>query len=352
LAAAWSKVLDTLPDVTDDGDSPETVDETPRARSRTVGLVWLGLLVLLGIAVGVGIWLVFRGDDDSPATGATTLSVKQLTQLAKGTSRPIYWAGAEPNTTYELTQTEDGDMYLRYLPAGAKVGDPNAKYFTVGTYAQVDAFAKLKATAQKQGVETITVAGGGLAFQDKTHPRSVYIAYPQSDYQIEVYHPVEGRAKALVRSGRITRLGAPVTPARPSAASEEQLKQLAAELGHPVYWAGAEAGMTYELTRTPRGRVYIRYLPQGVAVGSKRADFLTVGTYPQENALEVLKATAKKSGATTVELDGGGLAMIDPKRPTSVYIALRGQDLQIEVYDPSAPRARKLVTSGEIEPVG
>src|SRR5881396_2118063 len=37
------------------------------------------------------------------------------------------------------------------------------------------------------------------------------------------------------------------------AVSVASLKGFAAGLGHPVYWAGAEEGITYELTRTVDG---------------------------------------------------------------------------------------------------
>jgi hypothetical protein len=34
---------------------------------------------------------------------------------------------------------------------------------------------------------------------------------------------------------------------------------------HPVYWAGPRPSYTYELTRTSDGRIFVRYLPTGVA---------------------------------------------------------------------------------------
>ena len=44
--------------------------------------------------------------------------------------------------------------------------------------------------------------------------------------------------------------------------------------------------------------------------------------------------------------------MVDRSSPTSIQIAYRGSDLQIEVFDPSAKQARKLVSSGAIRPAG
>ena len=38
-------------------------------------------------------------------------------------------------------------------------------------------------------------------------------------------------------------------------------------------------------------------------------------------------------------------------RPTSVYLAYPGSRVQVEVFDPSAREARRLVASGQVQPV-
>jgi len=332
----------------------EKVDSgTARSRRRKVWLV-VGLLVVVAVVVGLVIWLLVRGDNGNGNTRAPAqaVSIRQLDALASSVGHPVYWAGPQPRDTYELTKTKDGRIYVRYLPPGAKVGDPAAKYLAIGTYPQRNAFATLKATAKKQGVATIALRGGGLAFQDKNHRTSVYLAYPGSNYQIEVYDPSPARARALVTSGQISAVGAPPRGGTVSRrASVQQLKVLAVSLGHPIYWAGTSAKDTYEVTKTRDGRVYIRYLPAGVPVGNRRPDYLTVGTYPLANAFALLKATAKKNKVQLIKLPGGGLAFVDKNHPTSVYLAYPSSNLEIEVYDPSSGRARQLVTSGQIAPV-
>jgi hypothetical protein len=286
----------------------------------------------------------------APAEG---VSVSRLTSVSTSLGHPIYWAGAERGDTYELSRTKDGRVYIRYLPAGAQVGDPKPKYLAVGTYPQANAFAVLKATAKKQGVATMSLRGGGLAFVDKTHPTSVYLAYPGSPFQIEVYDPSPSRARRLVVSGKVVPVGiAAAGHSGARAASAAQIKALANQVGHPIMWAGPQARKTYELTQTTDGRIYIRYLPAGVHVGDQRPNYLTVGTYPQTNALAVLKASAARSKAETLKLAGRGLASIDRNKPTSVYLARPGDAFEVEVYDPSASKARQLVTAGRIVPVG
>jgi hypothetical protein len=317
------------------------------------------LLVAAGIALlailGVVLWLVLRGGSDtssSPGAPAAAASFRRLSQFASSVGHPVYWAGLQPRFTYELSHTKDGRVYIRYLAPGVKVGNRNPNYLTVGTYPLQNAFATIRATARKQGLQTLDIPGGGVAFQYKNRPTSVYLAYPGSNYQIEVFDPSAARALRLVTSGQIKPVGAtPSTLARSQAASPQQLKGLAVTLGHPIYWAGARERFTYELTRTKDGSVYIRYLPPGVSVGVRKPAYLTIGTYPQRRALQILKRTAAKNHVPTMSVVGGGLAFADNKRPTSVYLAFPNLDLQIEVYDPKPGRAQQLVASGQIAPV-
>jgi hypothetical protein len=326
-----------------------------RARPSAVDrrLILIAGAILLA-AVGVGLWLLLRSDKTKPANQApaTAASIERLNRFASSTGHPIYWAGSQPTFTYELSRTKDGRVYIRYLPPGVKPGDSRPKYLAIGTYPQRHAFATLRATAKKQGAQMIHLAGGGLAFQYKSRPTSVYLAYPGSNYQIEVFDPSPRRALELVVSGQVKAVGAPPqTPTGSNAASVQQLKSLAVTLGHPIYWAGVHRGATYELTQTRNGSVYVRYLPGGVAVGDRRADYLTIGTYPQNAAFELLKSTAARNHVPTSRLPEGGLALVDKNHPTSVYVAFPRVDLQIEVYDPAPGRARKLVASGQITPV-
>jgi hypothetical protein len=137
----------------------------------------------------------------------------------------------------------------------------------------------------------------------------------------------------------------------PEAATPQRIQSLAADEGHPIYWVGPKDGTTYELTRTSSGRIFVRYLPSGVPVGTKKAGYTIVGTYPVANATGVLKGLAKQPDEKTLSVPGGGIAVYSSSTPTNVYVAYPGSNLQIEVYDPSAQRAQQLVTSGQVAPV-
>jgi hypothetical protein len=309
----------------------------------------------VGLALALVLWLVLKGGEPSnpQRAPASAASIQRLNSFASSLRHPIYWAGAKPGYTYELTKTKDGRVYIRYLPPGVKPGSPQPNYLTIGTYPQRHAFATLHAAAKKQGASTIRLRGGGAAFQDKNRPTSMYLAYPNSPFQVEVFDPSARRSRQLVVSGRITKVGTPPpTRTGPRAASVPELKTLAALLGHPIYWAGDQTAMRYEVTTTKTGSVYVRYLPPGATLGDHRPSYLTIGTYPQPDAFRVLKRTAATNHVDTLRLENGGLAFVDKNHPTSLYLAYPGVDLQIEVYDPDASRARQVVTSGRIRPLG
>jgi hypothetical protein len=136
-----------------------------------------------------------------------------------------------------------------------------------------------------------------------------------------------------------------------TAVSTDQIKTLAASVRHPVFWVGPQTGYTYELTRTSKGSIFIRYLPQGVKVGTKDP-FLTVATYPFPGAYEATRKLAKQTGSTSIPIAHRGVAVPSKSYPQSVHAAYPGVDYQIEVYDPTAGTATNLATTGRLAAFG
>jgi hypothetical protein len=129
------------------------------------------------------------------------------------------------------------------------------------------------------------------------------------------------------------------------------LARLARSLGHPIFWLGQKRGVTYEVTRTGNGTVYVRYLPTGVGVGSSKP-YLTVATYPFPGAYAALRAPARGKAAVTARVAHGGLALLDNGYPESVHVAYPGVDYQVEVYHPTPARAMQLVAAGQLRSLG
>src|SRR5205085_9068821 len=119
------------------------------------------------------------------------------------------------------------------------------------------------------------------------------------------------------------------------AASPQSLRALASASGHPIYWAGPQPRVKYELTQVTDGRIYIRYLPKAVKIGDRRAAYLIVATYPVANAYKAVRTAAKESGAVTFRTKRGGLAVYNQSAATNVYLAFPGSKFQVEVFDPN-----------------
>jgi hypothetical protein len=136
----------------------------------------------------------------------------------------------------------------------------------------------------------------------------------------------------------------------PVAVSADGLATLAGAVEQPIYWAGPQQTELYELTRLQDGKVYVRYLPDGVDAGAK-ALLLTVATYPLANAYGTTQRASRQAGATPVSAGAGAVAF-QGKGSSSVYLAFQGVNAQIEVFSPTAGEAAQLVESGQIVRAG
>jgi hypothetical protein len=175
----------------------------------------IGAVIVVAAVAAFLVWFFAIRDSDDKGNGGrngsaqTTLgpiaaSESEIADLAKENDQEIFWAGDQPGTTdTELTQTADGNVYVRYLTGGAPIGTPKPSYLTVGTYPFPDAFHALEVIARRPGAVTKNVDDGGLAVTNRNSPTSVYLAYPGEEFQVEVYDPDPKNALDLVTSGDI-----------------------------------------------------------------------------------------------------------------------------------------------------
>jgi hypothetical protein len=315
----------------------------------------LGAVVALAIAAGVVVWLVQRSDGSNSSTNSSAVAITAggLRTLAGTLRQPIYWVGPRKNVTYELIRPTKGRILFGYLTPGLEAGT-TTPHLIIGTYSIPNAYAVTQRAASTPDTVPIKVAGSGaIAFYNKRYPLSAFIAYPESNYQVEVYDPTPRGARRLVASGKVSPApGSPFERSRPVAVSTKTLRKLASAAHNPIYWAGPLPHRTYEMTRTSRGWVYLRYLPSGVAVGVAGTPYLTIGTYPVKNAFAAVKRLTQANGASAIKLKGGGLAAVNPKKfPRSIILSYPGTNYQVEVFDPSLADARRLVTTGRITAV-
>ena len=174
----------------------------------------VGAVVAVAAAVGFLVWILFIHDsgNGSSAQGAKSqgpvaASPGDLAAAADKAGHPVYWAGPQDHTTLELTITKDRRSYVRYLPPGVDVADPQPRYLTIGTYPFKRAYHALKVQSQKPGEVVEHTSDGGLVISDQSSPTSVYIGYRNQDVQIEVYDPDPRRALSLATSGDVQPAG-------------------------------------------------------------------------------------------------------------------------------------------------
>jgi hypothetical protein len=186
-----------------------------RKRLTPWWIVGIVLFVVALLALGGVLIAHSSGSSSSTSTTATTapkavpigpvaMSAPALVAFAQALSRPIYWAGPVGGEQYELTRTSVGNVFVRYLPKGVQVGDKRPAFTVVGTYPYVGALADLMAVPHATRDK---IAGGGVVLSTTADPKSVHIAYPGLDYQIEVFDPVPGRARQIALSGRVRPVG-------------------------------------------------------------------------------------------------------------------------------------------------
>ena len=173
----------------------EVYDPTPR---RALHLVAAGDLRFFG--------RLTAAPAAASAGKAAAASLAGLQSLSRSIGHPIYWAGPRAGFTYELTQTSNGNVYIRYLPPGVKVGDAS-EHLTVVTYPYANALAALRGVVKANEAGVTELGGGGLAVVDSAYPKSVHVAFPNSNYQIEVFDPDPVQARQVATSGKIGPVG-------------------------------------------------------------------------------------------------------------------------------------------------
>lgn len=180
--------------------------------------VRIGAVIAVAAVAAFLVWFFAirdTGDDNNPPGGGSSqggnlvgpvaATQSDIASLAKKNNQPVYWAGNQPGTSdLELTQTADGNVYVRYLTGNASIGTPKPSYLTVGTYPFGNAIHALDTIAKQPGATTFQVPNNGTAVQNSSSPTSVYVAYPdEKGFEIEVYDPDPKKALALVKSGDI-----------------------------------------------------------------------------------------------------------------------------------------------------
>jgi hypothetical protein len=126
--------------------------------------------------------------------GKVALTEGELIDAVKQLGVDVYWAGPVKGAKYTLAVPAEGQAYVRYLPNGDGLTDTQPNYVVIATYTTANAFSATQAAGNQSNGVTFINAEGAAVYYNKDTPTNVYVAYPNLNYQIEVFDPIAATA--------------------------------------------------------------------------------------------------------------------------------------------------------------
>ena len=175
------------------------------AVTKSNGSPKIVLLMVLSALISSGVtYLVTNNSTPTPAASTSTftqviagkvaLTEPELIAAVKQLGVDVYWAGPVKDAKYTLAVPADGQAYVRYLPNGQGIDDTKPNYVVIATYTTTDAFTATQAAGNTSNGVTFVNTEGAAVYYNKDTPTNVYVAYPNLNYQIEVFDPIAATA--------------------------------------------------------------------------------------------------------------------------------------------------------------
>jgi len=193
----------------------QTAPAQPASGGASNNQLRIVLLVIVAALVVVGVWLAISLNSDktkkkktvvlTTAIGPKSLSFSGLREQASHLPGSLYWIGPKRNNRYEFTRTTDGHLFVRYLPKGVGAGRKKGQLLIVATYPYDHPYKALQRASK--GSATNGKDGNIIVPARPNDQKSVLVAWPHGAYEVEVYHPVPGRARDIAASGALTTVG-------------------------------------------------------------------------------------------------------------------------------------------------
>jgi hypothetical protein len=184
----------------------QSVQTSIESEKKKGGLLKVILLMILAalISSGVTYSITSKSSTASPAAATSTfteviagkvaLTEPELIAAVKQLGVDVYWAGSVKDAKYTLAVPADGQAYVRYLPNGQGIEDTKPNYVVIATYTTTDAFTATQAAGNTSNGVTFINFEGAAVYYNKSTPTNVYVAYPNLNYQIEVFDPIAATA--------------------------------------------------------------------------------------------------------------------------------------------------------------
>ncbi len=192
------------------------MSEPPTLTWRDSPAARFGVVILAAVVAALLVYFFLIKDDDdggsgdqvagadlSAGAGPVEVGEADLQKLGGKIDTPVFWAGDQGQAALELTRTTDDRVFIRYLDKEGQIGSEEPDFLTVGTYPLKNAYDLLQKSASESGAVVEDAPNEGLVVTSEDAPTSVYIAYPDEDFQIEVYDPDPDHALDLAASGQV-----------------------------------------------------------------------------------------------------------------------------------------------------
>jgi hypothetical protein len=204
------RVKDTTSDVIVDQGFPINIEPEKHDKKffaiLIVATALISSLFTFGFANQLSPGLAERTTLAAQTSGGVCLSEKELRTLISENKIAAYWTGPVKDATYSINATTPGQVFIRYILKGMDCGSTEAKFRVIATYAETDAYnSTLQAGNQAEGV-SLSNPDGSVVYFSKNAPNNVYVAYPNLDYQVEIYDPDAKTAVTLATTSNQVQL--------------------------------------------------------------------------------------------------------------------------------------------------
>jgi hypothetical protein len=140
--------------------------------------------------------------------GKVAMTEVQLKNLVVTEKIAVYWTGPIANNLYTLDTSKKNQSILTYLSQKSKDKKVIASSRVIGTYFSPSAFSDSLNVATKANNVSFKNANGNLVFYSKDRETGVFVAIPNTNYQIEIFDPIPGQAISIATlRDQLTKIG-------------------------------------------------------------------------------------------------------------------------------------------------
>lgn len=191
-----SELFKVIPDVS----APKTWSHPVPKHKRTI-LTLLLVLVSLGSGFLIATYTNSHVISDQRFTlqssGLVELNESELVRVAGQAPHPIYWSGPILGYTYLLKIDKSGSSIVEYVAPKSKNSQESNSFRKIATYYSKGAWEKSLVASNAVGFSSFKNSDGSLVFYSLNYANDVFMAFPQKDFQIEIFDSRAGQALSL-----------------------------------------------------------------------------------------------------------------------------------------------------------